>query len=136
MNKNKLTTIIKKPIKEVFEFTINPDNTHKWISGIAKEKTNEWPVRIGTIYSNRGKNDKEWGEYEVIKLETNKSFLLRRDDLNYHVEYTYRSIDESTTELTYFEWVKNGDIEGPFKQDTLNKLKVVIENPIKFNWSN
>ena len=128
MNKNKLTVIIKKPVKEVFEFTINPDNTHRWINSVEKEESSEWPIKIGTIYRNRGKNDKKWSEYEVIKLEVNKLFTLRKSDLNYYVEYTYRSIDETTTELTYFEWVNDGDIEDPFEQDILNKLKVRIEN--------
>ena len=72
MNRNKLTIIIKKPIKEVFEFTINPDNTHKWINTVAEEKIDDYPIKIGTIYRNRGKNDKEWSEYEVIKLRTNE----------------------------------------------------------------
>ncbi len=136
MNKNKLTIIIKKPIKDVFEFTINPDNTHKWINDVAKEETDEWPIKIGTIYRNRGKDDKEWSEYKVVKLETNKLFTLRKSGLNYYVEYTYHSMDEMTTELTYFEWVNDGDIEDPFKQDVLNKLKIIIENPIKINWPN
>ncbi|NQU83446.1 MAG: hypothetical protein HQ536_01925 [Parcubacteria group bacterium] len=134
MNKNKLTIIIKKPIKEVFEYTINPDNTHKWINGVAEEKTDVWPIGIGTVYINRGKNDKEWTEYEVIKLEKNKLFTLRKSDFNYYVEYTYRAIDDTTTELTYLEWIEDGNLEDPFDQSILSKLKSIMENPVKINW--
>jgi len=29
--------------------------------------------------------------------------------------------------MEYFEWVKTGDVEDPFTQDILDKLKLVIE---------
>ena len=131
MNKNKLTIIIKKSIEEVFNFTTNPDNTHKWINGIAEEKTDGYPIGIGTVYRNRGKNDKEWTEYEVVGFKKNKLFTLRKNDFNYHVEYTYRLIDKTTTELTYTEWVNEGNLEDPFNQSTLKKLKYIMEIQVK-----
>lgn len=131
MNKNKLTIIIKKSIGEVFDFTINPNNTHKWVNGIAEEKTDGCSIGIGTVYRNRGKNDKEWTKYEVVRFKKNKLFTLRKNDFNYYVEYTYRLIGKTTTELTYTEWVNEGNLEDPFNQSTLKKLKFIIESNIK-----
>jgi len=34
MKENKITIIINKPIREVFEFTTYPKNTHLWIPSI------------------------------------------------------------------------------------------------------
>jgi hypothetical protein len=53
--------------------------------------------------------------------------MFTKNDNNYHVKYTFTPIDESTTELEYYEWVDSGELEEPFTQDILNKLKVVME---------
>ncbi len=37
MKENKISIIIDLPIKDVFEFTINPNNTHLWIESVVKE---------------------------------------------------------------------------------------------------
>ncbi|MCD4704458.1 hypothetical protein K8R66_00065 [bacterium] len=135
MNKNKLTILINKSIEEVFEFTTNPKNTSKWVDSIFEEKVDSLPVKIGSIYKNRGKNSKKWDEYEVIKLEKNKLFTIKDSDNNYYVEYTYRSINDKKTELTYLEWVEKGDLKDPFNQKTLQKLKTEIEKDL-FLWRN
>ena len=55
MQENILKIIINQPIWAVFEYSTNPKNTGKWFNGIAEERTNEWPPRLGTVYENRGK---------------------------------------------------------------------------------
>ena len=52
MKINRLEIIISAPIEKVFNFTTNPLNTPKWIKEIVKEETNEFPIKIGTIYRN------------------------------------------------------------------------------------
>jgi hypothetical protein len=123
---NTLTVMINKPVDEVFLFTIDPKNTPKWINGIEVEETNEWPVRLGTIYKNRGKTG-PWAEYKVSKYIKDKEFeLIKQDDSTYHVNYSYTEYPNGSTKLVYHEWVTTGEMEEPFTQDTLNKLKQVM----------
>ena len=126
MQKNKILVKIKKPIEEVFAFTINPKNTSLWIDSIEKEQTDMWPVKIGSIYKNKDKNG-NWQEYTLVALEENKLFELVSKDKNYHVSYSYREVNRGT-ELEYFEWVDSGELEEPFTQETLNKLKNILES--------
>lgn len=126
MKKNKLTIIIDKPVMEVYGFTTNPKNTSKWIDLIEIEKCSDWPIKIGTTYQNKGKIGL-WSEYSVVNLIESQIFELVSASRNYHVRYTYAPIDQNHTEMEYFEWVDEGDIESPFSQDVLIKLKTVME---------
>ena len=126
MKENKLTVTINCSIKEVFEFTTNPKNTHLWITHLKEEVANPYPPKIGTVYKNTG-DTKKWDSYEVTEFEENKIFTLRDSDSNYHVRYTYKRLKDAKTEMVYFEWVNNGELENPFKQKVLNKLKEVME---------
>lgn len=50
MKENKLIILINKSADDIFAFVTTPPNSTRWISSITKEETNEWPVKIGTIY--------------------------------------------------------------------------------------
>ena len=120
------TIIINKPIEEVFTFTINPQNTPKWIDGIAIEETNEWPVKLGTIYRNQNKNG-DWSEFEVTLFEPNKMFTMRKNDGG-EVRYSFKALGEDKTELTYFyEWTGKYELKESLLIEILGKLKKVIE---------
>jgi len=93
MKDMKLTFQIKKPVTELFNFLLDPNNTPTWIESIVKEETNEWPVKVGTIYRNHGE-DGIWSEYTLIHLEPNKSFEMMKNDNNYHVRYTFKELDK------------------------------------------
>ena len=45
MKENKLTIFINKPVKEVFEYSLESDNVPKWIDSIKKEIPIERPVK-------------------------------------------------------------------------------------------
>jgi hypothetical protein len=68
MTTNELSIIINKPISEVFAFTINPQNTPKWIECIIEEKVNRYPISVGTEYSNT-RNGSDWTLYICTTFE-------------------------------------------------------------------
>lgn len=127
MKSKKLVIEINKPVSEVFAFTINPNNTPKWIDSMVAEQTSEWPVRLGTIYRNQDREGK-WSEYIVTEFKENERFIFTKDDKNYSVRYIFKPIGENATGLEYYELVEKGDIDKPFTQDVLNKLKFILEN--------
>ena len=126
MNKKRLTIIIEKPVTEVFDFTVNPENTPKWIDGIALEETNETPPKLGTIYRNKSK-DGSWNEYKMTALEPGEMFELTRVDGNYHVRYTFTTTQDGHCNFEYYEWVDEGELDDTVSQQVLEKLKRVME---------
>lgn len=126
MTSNRLSVQIIKPIAEVFAYTINPKNTPAWIDSIEIEETNEWPIKVGSQYRNKTKSGK-WNLYDVVGLEENKLFELVARDGNYHVRYSYNPLADYKTEMEYFEWVEQGELEEPFRQEVFNKLKRIVE---------
>jgi hypothetical protein len=122
----KLTVQINKTPSEIIAFVLNPQNTPVWIESLVKEETNEWPPKEGTLYRNQNKKG-EWNEYVLTELKVN-GFTMTQKDGNYHVKYLVTPIDEEATEFEYYEWVDKGELQEPFTQDILKKLKQVIEN--------
>lgn len=126
MKENKISIIIDKPISEVFDFTINPQNTHLWIPFILEEVADKYPPEINTQYKNRG-IDNNWNKYKVVDFKKDKVFILSDLLGNYFVKYTYRKLNGHKTEMEYFEWMNDGDLSNPFTVNILEKLKKVME---------
>ncbi len=118
---------VSKPVSELFAFAINPANTPKWIDSILIEETNEWPIQLGTVYRNRGE-DGEWAEYTVTALKPNELFELSEKDGDYRVRYTFTPLSPTSSRLEYSEKVEEGELEQPFTQAMLDKLKQAIEH--------
>lgn len=126
MKDNKLTVRINKPVEEVFAFTITPPNSTLWLPATVKEETDEWPAKIGTIYT---LTDKAGAEFKVVvtALRDNQLVEWSMLDGSYHCRYTFRAVEDQVSELEYFEWVDSGELDEPFTQKTLNKLKQILE---------
>ncbi len=125
------TIQINKPIGQVFTFTLNPENTPKWVEPIVTEQTNEWPVKLGTIYRNQRKNG-EWSEYEVTAFDPGKTFVMSQRNDSFHVGYAFTPVDNgAATELKYRIWKDEGELPVSLTIDTLqgilDKLKQVVE---------
>lgn len=127
MKSNKLVISINKPLHEVFSFTITPPNSTKWIPDVIKEETNEWPIQEGTVYTLLTKTGHTF-KVNVSEFKNNKLVEWISSDNKFHCRYSYRPIDEKSSELEYYEWVDQGELEEPFTLTVLNKLKSVIEN--------
>jgi uncharacterized protein YndB with AHSA1/START domain len=125
MKKIEQTIVINKPIEEVFNFTINPENTPKWVESIASEQTDEWPVKIGTIYRSQNQFG-ESAELELIAFEPNRTFAMRMSDGS-EVRYTFSVQNTNKTSLDYI-WASDGRLDAFFLDKILKKLKSVIEN--------
>jgi len=125
---NSISIEINSPISTVFEFTINPKNTPLWIDNISREEANNHPIKLGTEYKNVNRRG-EWTTYEVVKLVTDSVFQLKQKNDTYNVRYTYKPLPNNKTELTYTEWVDEGELAEPFSISTLEKLKKAIEKP-------
>jgi len=80
---------------------------------------------IFTAYRNQT-SDGIWREYEITALDPGTMFVLSRNDGSYHVKYSLKPA-AGGTELEYLEWTDAGELEEPFTQEALDKLKQVME---------
>lgn len=127
MKEVKLYVTIARSKQTVFEFTINPNNTPKWITSIVKEEASSELVTVGTKYKNSD-SDGNVNEYVVTVFEPFNCFQLDATHQDYKVKYTYREIASDLTELEYHEWSESGQLHAPFMQEILDTLKLVLES--------
>ena len=85
MKENKLTIFINKPVKEVFEYSLESNNVPKWINSIKEEIPEERPVKLGTKLRNIGVDSEEWNKYEMIDFQPPRTFTLKRLNGDYFV---------------------------------------------------
>jgi len=123
MKVKEIRIIINASCDEIFEFTVEPTNTPKWIEGAGEETIDTKQILIGTKYSN------DIGTWEVTDYDKDVFFELTNKETGYSCSYSYRRIDDNTTELTYFESMEDGsELTEPMKEEHFEKLKILLEN--------
>lgn len=119
---NEIRINIAKPRDEVFEFTVEPNNTQKWCTAIEYENVDTKQIGLGTKYSNN------LGELEVTDYEKSVYFELSEIGTEYQCSYSFRKIDDSNTELIYFEQMLDGStLAEPMKTESFKKLQEILE---------
>lgn len=123
MKTNEMRIVIPASSQEVFEFTIEPNNTQKWINGIETQTVNTDQIGLGTVYSNR------YGDFEVTDYERNKFIELTNNDIGYVCSYSYRTQGDDSTEITYFEYMQDGsELPNPMNQKNFTTLQTLFTN--------
>lgn len=130
MKKNTLIVEINRPLEEVFQFTVNPINTPKWIKSVIEEKTSDQPVKVGTIYSQKTRsNTNQISEtaFVITGYIENKQLDFHLVNGKYTCSYIYESVDGGT-KLTYSEEAGvDGNLEDPLGISSLETLKQLLE---------
>ena len=122
MKTNEIRITIKAPPDEVFEFTIEPKNTHLWIDTVDIQTVDTKQIGLGTKYTNR------YGVLEVTDYDRNAFFELTDQKTGYRCSYSYRKIDSETTELVYFESMEDGsELIEPMNNRHFKKLQALLE---------
>ena len=135
MQKNVLKIIIHRAAADVFDFLLNPENSPKWLDGFVEERTNELPVKLGTVFENRGDanpddpNDVLWNRYTVSHYDYGREFEFNGN--NYKVRYVLKPLGNGAdfaTEMTITEWtLDGGDLPDPMTIAPFEKLKRLME---------
>jgi uncharacterized protein YndB with AHSA1/START domain len=124
------TILIDRSAQEAFDFTLNPENTPKWVGNVVQEMVSETPTKLGTIYKNQGQ-DGSWAELEITDFEPGLMFEMTKKGDSTHVKYTFKPISNTQCELEYMVWISDGTLGERFSesniQNILQKLKHVIE---------
>ncbi len=131
MQTNTLSVEIFKPVGVVFEATVNPQNTAKWVPFILEEVASEYPPKIGTVYSQRVK-EADAGESRssivLIGLIPNQFLGFHSTNGKYACYYYYNQTPAGTL-LTYSEDAGEGEtLVAPFTAEIMQTLKKLIES--------
>lgn len=119
---NEIRVRINLPREKVFEYTLEPKNTPEWVIDAVEMETDTAQIGIATRYSN------EYICREVSDYEKNVFIELTDLDGNYSCSYSFRKVDEETTELTFFESHSDGsDLEYPLDKKSFERLKEILE---------
>jgi len=122
MKTNEIRIVIRKPRDEVFEYVLEPSNTHNWCRNIEHEEVDTEQIGIGTKYSNN------FGILTVTDYERNVYFELTEELTQYQCSYSFRNISDNETELIYFESMLDGsDLIEAFDEDYFEVLKDILE---------
>lgn len=125
MKENKLVIFINRLPVEVFDYILNAENIVKWLPSIKYETSTDVPYKLGTVVKDYDHDD-NLTEFYISEFKRGKIFTFDQIGSNYHVTYRFKEINNGT-ELEYFEWVDEGELDEPFTVKPLELLKKKIE---------
>lgn len=129
MKSNQIEIEINKLVAEVFEFTVNPKNTHLWIDSIIEESVNSTWIGLGAIYTqiiDLGNGELGHSESVVTAFAENELIEFTFTDTTYKCRYTYNETSSGTLLIYYEE--DSGGLAQPMEESTLQKLKDYLES--------
>jgi len=122
MKTQEIRIVINVSQDKLFEFTIEPKNTSKWIDKAGIETVDTEQIGLGTKYVNN------YGVLTVTDYDRGIFFELTNEGTQYQCSYSHRKIDEKITELTYFECMLDGSLLiEPVNINRFKKLKNLME---------
>lgn len=132
MSEIRTSITINRPAHDIFEFTLDPDNTPKWVPSVVREIANERPARLGTVYRNQDAQG-DWTEFEIAAIEPDSRFVMSKQGDDIHVIYDLRPLGDDRCELVYSVRSENDQLGERFTpqvlHDIIKNLKVVMEQP-------
>lgn len=101
MAKLEISTVINRPVEEVFAFLSNPENYPKWISSSSEVKIiSEGPIGVGTTFRPVVKflGRRIEGESEVTEYEPNRRYATKSKSGPVPVEWrvTFERVEGGT----------------------------------------
>ncbi len=100
MAKLEISTVINRPVEEVFAFLSNPENDPKWRSGIEVKKTSEGPIGVGATYRTvvTALGRRIEGEIEFTEYEPNRRCATKTKSWPIPVEsqWTFERVEGGT----------------------------------------
>lgn len=122
MKVNEIRITIKAPPEIVFRYTLEPKNTKHWVEDSLEMITDTEQIGLGTKYSN------QYITREVTDYQRDSFLELTDIDGEYSCSYSFRKIDDDSTELIFFESNSDGsELEYPIEADCFKKLKETLE---------
>ena len=96
-----LSTLIDRPVKEVFLFVANPNNMSKWNSAVVSvQQITPGPVGVGTKFKSIGEalGRRIEGEVEVTAYEpdTKSGFQMNAGPIQVNVTLTFKTVGTGT----------------------------------------
>ena len=127
MQDTKFSVQVNVPVDDLFRYAVSPWNAHLWMEGVAAEECSPWPPQAGVSHYRTKDVGGVWASYLLTAWEQDKLFELTKTDGSLVLRYTFSDLGGGVSQIDYEGRVKEGDAALPFTQESLEKLKRVLE---------
>jgi len=122
-----VSTLIYRPVKQVFDFVSTSENDFQWQYGtLTSIQISEGEIRLGTVFRSVGHfmGHRIESVYEVTEFEPNKSygFRSRSGPMDSHTVYTFEVMGGSTR-INISTRISPGDLLKPDNVAIEKKVK-------------